>query len=345
MVCTSGLNTQRRCGRWRWLNLPIAALLTATSGCSLLGVTTADDAPNPQHLEQPTITVGAIAAASAAPLYLAQQQGLFAQQGLTVTIVTTQGGAQAIPQLLSGGLNITLTNDAQAITAQLTHAADLKFVSNGTEALSGTYTVDALPRTGIHAVGDLAGKTIAVSSLGDLATLALRELLQINNVPAASVQFTQIPFANTEQALKTGQVDAAMQTAPYSTQTEQETGAVPAIDPFRAGGPTANMDYAAYVALAAWAQTHPHTLAAFQRAMIRAEQQATTDRTAVERILPTYTKISAGTARIMLLPGYPSSLDPTNLDRVVYLMRQYGPAPRPSASFSTRSMVWPAPSS
>src|SRR5437764_71271 len=138
----SGPGSTARSRTRPWLGLIVVATLFLGTGCSLLGGSSSSPSTgsNNAHLEKSTIRVGAISAISSAPLYIALQKGYFSQQGLDVQPVVTQGGAQAIPQLLSGGLDLTLTNDMTAITAQLKKTADLRFVFDGIQTAKDTYT-------------------------------------------------------------------------------------------------------------------------------------------------------------------------------------------------------------
>src|SRR6266567_2019609 len=288
----------RRWGRRLGAVAVVVLAAVAVAGCGLLTGPASSSGPNPNHLEVTVLRVGAVPAATATALYLAQQDGFFLQEGLTVTIVPSAGGSSAIPQLVGGSLDVTTTNDVTAIDAQLQHTADLRFVADAADALPGTFTLDSLPSVKIQSVSDLAGKTVSVSSLNDIVELATKQLLQNGDVAAPRVTFTQIPYASTEQALRTHQVDIAAQTTPYNTESATDLGSVTALDPFAANSSAANMPIAAYVATAAFVSKHPRAIAAFQRAMIKGAQAAV-NRSAVEQVLPVYTKISKQVAAII----------------------------------------------
>lgn len=333
-------------GPARWLTriAALSALCLGVAGCSALGGSSGSGSgANPDNLEQPTIRVGVIAAASAVPLYIAQDLGYFKQQGLTVKIVTTSGGSTAIPQLLGGGLDITLTNDVGAISAQAKGTANLKFVFSGENATPGADTIDALPSSGITGPAGLTGKTISLSSLNDVVYLAVNQTLDDDGVNHSSVHFVQIAFPDTEQALRTGQVDAASQLTPYNAQSAQQSGAKTVLEPFAANSPTAGLPIATYVATAAFAAKNPRTVAAFQRAMTKAAQTATSQPATDRREVAKFVKIGAAVVAAMTLPAYPATLTTTDLDRVVTLMRRYGLLAEPG--FSAASMILPPPGS
>ena len=57
--------------------------------------------------EEPDITVAAIPAVDLAGLYIAQDRGLFAQQGLRVTIVPVPSSQSVVTEQLAGKVDIS----------------------------------------------------------------------------------------------------------------------------------------------------------------------------------------------------------------------------------------------
>jgi NitT/TauT family transport system substrate-binding protein len=89
-------------------------------------------------------------------------------------------------------------------------------------------------------------------------------------------------------------------------------------------GAAADFPIAGWGVTDTFARDNPHTIAAFQRAMAKAQQLAATDRTIVTNILPTYTKIDAKIAPLISLGAYPTTLNPIRLQRVADLMQANG---------------------
>lgn len=80
----------------------LVCTLVAVAGCS-------DDSESPgADLEKTQLTVGTMAVADAAPLEIAVRRGLFKAEGLDVKLKTVSGAAEAMPQLQSGQLDISL---------------------------------------------------------------------------------------------------------------------------------------------------------------------------------------------------------------------------------------------
>jgi ABC-type nitrate/sulfonate/bicarbonate transport system substrate-binding protein len=81
----------------RWLFGVTILAAGCSSGAGSAGLTSALPGP-----EQPDITVAAIPAVDLAGLYIAQDRGLFARQGLHVTIVPVPSSQSVITQQLAG---------------------------------------------------------------------------------------------------------------------------------------------------------------------------------------------------------------------------------------------------
>src|SRR6266849_6162606 len=60
--------------------------------------------------EKPDLAVGAVPAADSVGLYIAQQKGLFAAQGLHVKIIPVTSSATAVSDQLAGRYDVTIGN-------------------------------------------------------------------------------------------------------------------------------------------------------------------------------------------------------------------------------------------
>jgi NitT/TauT family transport system substrate-binding protein len=123
------------------------------------------------------ITVGALPIVDDVPVYLAQQEGYFRQQGLDVTIRTVAQSTLALPDLLHGSVDIiTGANYVSFFRAQAKGIIRLRILQDGEDCLPGTHVVLALPHSGITTPAGLAGKTIAVNLLNDVQTTMTDEI-------------------------------------------------------------------------------------------------------------------------------------------------------------------------
>jgi NitT/TauT family transport system substrate-binding protein len=270
-----------------------------------------------------SITVGALPIVDDVPVYLAQQQGYFRQQGLNVTIRTVAQSTLALPDLLHGSVAIiTGANYVSFFRAQAKGIISLRILQDGEDCLPGTHVVLALPHSGITAPAGLAGKTIAVNLLNDVQTMMTDETLKaddINTLP----HYVAIPFANMPAALARHQVQAIYEVEPYLSGAETTLGANPILDTC-AGSGNADLPIAGALSTAAWAQQHPQVARAFQRAMAQAADLADTNRPVVERAVVKFFHVSPQIAALVKLDEFPAAPNAARIQRMADHMHASG---------------------
>src|SRR5947209_17400083 len=132
------------------------SLLLVAAGCSGPGSSTGSGAtgtslagnvtmPTVPGLEKTNLTVGAVPVADEAGLYIAKDEGLFAQEGLHVTIKSIISSADATTGQNSGKYDITAGNSVSYIQAQVGHASDLEIVAEGSQMQPGNHALYPLP--------------------------------------------------------------------------------------------------------------------------------------------------------------------------------------------------------
>ena len=305
--------------RSRALLLLGAVLVSVLAACSALGG--APGGPAVGAPEKPQLRLGVLPIVDVAHLQHAQAAGYFAAEGLTVDLVTVQGGSAALPRLRGGDLDLTFTNYVSALLEQSQGLGDFRFVDGGYEAARGMLTIVTGPASGIRSPQDLAGKRIAVNTVRNIIELTARSALETAGVAPDSVRFVEVPFPDMATALQDGRVDAAFMVEPFITQAALSSGTIGVLD--AASGPTDGIPLGGVAVTAQFAATYPRTVAAFRRAVARAQADMD-DRSVVERTLPTYTKISPDTAALIALGTWPATLDRVGLQRDVDLMREFG---------------------
>ena len=320
------MRTTRRRHSMTVVAVLIAVVGLLLTGCSALGGSDDDANPSGDGPEKPTVRVGLLPVVDVASFYIAQERGYFAAEGIDAEPVIVQGGAAAIPGLVSGDLDITFGNWVSFILAQSQGVADFRLISDSYQAKPNMFLVMSRPGPPVSSPADLAGKRVAVNTFNNIAELTTRSALRTNGVDPNSVQFVELAFPDMPAALAQGQVDAAFMVEPFITKSAQTFGAVPILD--AASGPTQEIPIAGYGVTGEFAQQNPKTVAAFQRAMARGQQDAN-DRATVVGILPSYAKIDPATAAVVNLGTYPTSLSATRLQRVADLMREFNVLPGP----------------
>jgi NitT/TauT family transport system substrate-binding protein len=150
-------------------------------------------------------------------LYVARDRGYYQKEGLEVDLILMRGGVAN--QALIGG-NVDFTTVPTAGLQAAIQGAPLKVVlSTFHKPMFWLYS-----RPEIRNVKELAGKRVAVSSLGAAGDSALRELVKKNGMDEnRDVAILAIGTTATRLgALSTRTVDAAMMTFPHNiTAAEQ----------------------------------------------------------------------------------------------------------------------------
>ena len=274
------------------------------------------------------VRVAALRVVDDAPLFIAQRRGLFARAGLDVRVTMVAQSPQAVPKLVNGSIDVVAgANYVSFFQADAHGVLPLRVVADAYQTLPHVTAVLPAPamKDQITTPGDLRGKTVAFSVLKSVTTMTFDKMLPtISGVDPASVHHVEVAFPRMIAALKTNSVDAAYTIEPFTYAAEQQLGVQPIFDPTGPGtdqtsGPTAAWPMSGYLAPKHWVDTHPHVAAVFQRVIQQAQAIANKDPAAVERVLPTYTKIDKKTAANIALGYFPTSLSAKRLQRVADL--------------------------
>lgn len=312
--------------------LPLVAtaltLVTALSGCSLLGGS--DEEPEPRSggdgkLETTDLTVSIMKTTDLAPFHLAMQEGFFEDEGLNVEFVDAPSGGESVNKLIAGEVDISYSSYTPFFLAESRKAGQakggIKIVADAASAGPNSCMVVALPTSSVKSVQDMAGKRVAVTATGTISDLLTMSTLKTKGVDYKSIQWIKTPFPATADALKAGNVDAAFVTEPFLSQTQTVAGALPIFD--TATGPTADMPVAGWGSTGDFVKNNPNTIAAFQRAMQKGTDLALSDRTLVEPLLVKFSGVDENIAKVATLLTFQSKLDASRIQRVPDLMKEF----------------------
>lgn len=301
-----------------------ALLLFATlSGCGLLGGESGeagDGGGGNGKLEKQKITVGVLPVVDVGPFFLAHEKGYFKQEGLDVEPVVMDSGPASINGILSGDIDIGFGSYPAPITAQSKGAGDIKIVAEALVAKPGHITLVAPPKSKIKKPQDVAGKKIAITGRNSFTDLAPMAVLESQNVDFKNVQWVEMGFPDMLPAMQSGDVDGAVVVEPWRTVAEKQLGAEVVLD--GATGPTAEMPMSGYAAEGEFAKNSPNTVAAFQRALAKAQAEAK-DRSKIEPMLVKHAKIEKDIAPLMTIATYSTSLNAKRIQRVADLLQHF----------------------
>jgi NitT/TauT family transport system substrate-binding protein len=315
--------------RFRLRPLTGLAALVGLSGLLAAGCSAGGGSPAaPGGLEKTVLKVAAVPAVDSAGLYIAKQRGLFAAEGLHVSIVPAISGKTTINSQLAGEFDVTSGNyvsyilaNADPQAAGLSKAADFRVLAPGSIMESSNQDIMVPPHSGIKTVGDLKNKTIAVNVTHNIGQLLVSSILSDNEVPVTSVRFVPMQFPDMAKALQQHTVDAAWEPDPYITEAEENVGAIPLADSNQ--GTTENLPISGYMVTASWLKKYPNTAAAFRRALVKAQAIAADDPAAVQQGMEAFAKVPAITAAVEASPQYPTQMNAALLGRLEQLMLHF----------------------
>jgi NitT/TauT family transport system substrate-binding protein len=276
------------------------------------------------------IKVGYMPVGDCLQLYVAEAEGYFKAAGIEVAGLPMKGGAVIAPAIEGGELSIGWSNTVSIILA---HAKgfDFTFLAPGAEGVAGTNDVHALlvpTASPIKSIKDLAGKTVAINTLGNINDAAVRALAEKAGIAPDSVRLVEIPFPDMTTALAKGSVSAALAIEPFVTDTttrgiarvlEPSPHAVFG-DPYLIGG---------WFAKTSWIKTHPTEAAAFVRAVVKAAAFIAAHPDKARAILSERTKLAPALAEKIVLARFPQSLTPQSLQGIIDVSARFGLLEKP----------------
>ena len=272
--------------------------------------------------EKAEISLGLLPIADVAPVFIAIEQGFFADEGLTVSTEFTQGGAATIPALASGDLDIGFGAYPSFFNA-VSQDLPLKIISEANRPAPLFAGLYSMPDSGIATVTDMTGKTIAVNTLNNVVQLAVQAQLVDAGMSLDDVTLVEIPFPDMVATLERGDVDVIAVVEPFGTIARTTLNATLVIDMF--ANRMEEFPVAGFFVTDSFLADKPNTVAGFVRAFDRAVEVANSDPDAVPTILPTYiTTATEESARALNYPLFVSGIDVAILQTVPDFMVEAG---------------------
>jgi putative hydroxymethylpyrimidine transport system substrate-binding protein len=158
---------------------------------------------NNQQLQQFTVILDWFANPDHAPLFVAQQQGFFKQQGLDVKLIGPANPADPPKLVAAGKADLAITYQPQLLL-DVQQGLPLVRIATLINKPLGCMAVKA--NNGINSIKDLKGKMIGYSTDG-VDSAMLRAMLAAHDLTIKDVKLTNVNYDLT-QALLTGRVDA-----------------------------------------------------------------------------------------------------------------------------------------
>ena len=226
-----------------------------------------------------TVTVSILPGTVSAAFYLAQKDGYFTKNGLDVKTTSLYTGAQTIPAVINGELDIAAGGPSAVFFRDVGQSKGSLMVigsqsrsvtwtqTNGTKIphTSGFYVREAVANS-INSPKGLEGQTIYVPTLGHQSQFYIYLYLKSAGLPISSIKWGIIPTASAGNlaALQTSRINVGLLIAPQSIEAVNKGIAKPlflnhSVDP--------GEDSVLWTASGAFVKSNPAAVTGFIKAM------------------------------------------------------------------------------
>lgn len=161
-------------------------------------------------------------------IWAAIDEGIFAEHGLDVEVVTSQGGAQAVPALLSGDVQFAIGQPFASFRADLQDLGVVVISNYSSSRTDGPDMNAVVSRegAGISRPAHLAGKRVSVNSLGAAGDVTIMKAVQDDGGDPRDVEFVEVQFSDIPAQLEAKNIDAAWAPDPFMSQVLNAGGEV-----------------------------------------------------------------------------------------------------------------------
>jgi len=144
------------------------------------------------------------------PIRIAEEQGFFEEQNLDVTVIEGGTASENAAQLIAGQADIAMSGGVSVIQGAV-EGLGIRTILGGTSSDPDVATsgLVALPSSGLKSYADLGGKTVALQGLNETTHLGTLLGAKEAGVDTSTITFVQLPLPNLNDAVLSGEVDAA----------------------------------------------------------------------------------------------------------------------------------------
>ena len=255
------------------------------------------------------------------PVY-AQGAGFFKKYGLDAHVSSFNGGGAIVAAVAGGALDFGFGNIISVVAAlergipvvALTPAATFD------QREQGDVVLVKVRGSKLKTGADLAGKTVAVTTLSGTLQLAASAWIDQNGGDSKAVHFIELPNSEMVAALQQGRIDAAMLGEPVTSQRKADVellgNAFAAIAPRWTEG--------VYVSSKAWVTAYPDAAHRFVQAMVEAARWANTHRTESANMLAPFARVDPAVFMAMTRATQGDALSATLLQPPIDVAVKYG---------------------
>lgn len=187
----------------------VACAAAATLALSLVACGNSSSNDNAASSENAKVTIGTLATEDILPMWVAEEEGLFAEQGIDATVQTFQSATELIAAVNAGEVDYAMTDPM--VTASIYASGtdvQIEWVTLGTTAAQGRFGIMTADSS-IKSLKDLAGVEIGVGS-NTILEYVMDRLMEDAGVSDDQIKVSELQKLPVRyQAMASGQVKAA----------------------------------------------------------------------------------------------------------------------------------------
>jgi ABC-type nitrate/sulfonate/bicarbonate transport system substrate-binding protein len=211
-----------------------------------------------------SIIIGVPTIEHSALIYIAEDQGFFAGNGLNVTTRDYTISPEAMDGLLNNMVDIASIGEYTLVDKAF-KKEKIRVIGN-IDKFETTYLIGRKDK-GIENISDLKGKRIGLTR-GTLSEFYLGRLLDLNDISFQEATLVDLPSIQYVQALANGSIDALVASKKYKDQIERLSGANVVTWPAQSNRP----GFVLMTCRDDWLANHPETINKLLRSLVQAEQ-------------------------------------------------------------------------
>jgi len=259
-------------------SLALACLALCVTFC----VAPATPAAAQEKQQDNKIVLGFSASTAFSNAFVAANEGIFRKHGLEVEMKLVPNSSTTPAALIAGSLQVA-TPTAPITLQAIEQGLDLVVLAGGSFYTKGIEDVAIMvrPDSPIKTAKDFEGKRVATAGLNAFLHVLFRKWMAENGGDYKKVIFTETPFAQQLDVLRSGQVDGILAVQPFLARAlETNIGRVVAYYIAALEGETLA---GWYVATRQWVDANPKLAAAFAASIQEATEAAEKDKSIIRK--------------------------------------------------------------
>ena len=165
-----------------------------------------------------TVKIGYLPSDHDAALFVADAQGLYKEKNISTELVQFNNGGDLMTAMASGDVDVGYVGIAPVLSS-VSSGVPVKVISSAQVEGSGIIvTADS----NIHSAQDLAGKTVATPGEASIQHVLLSAYLKTNGMSLDDINESAMKVPSINDALKTGNLPAAITFQPYVSLGETD---------------------------------------------------------------------------------------------------------------------------